>query len=137
MPINDILNCAEDELWSILDSEDGYDGERWFMCKGIGMIELCQLGEMLDVASYDQLTDQFNLIGEPRDEGPWPQTIPTELMDRIASITDGEIAGVVPKWLGIEEFGGTATAESLSDYLTRLRAYLDGRAGEYFLVNAL
>ena len=137
MPVNDILNCAESDLWNILDSDDAYQNDGWFMSKGVGMIELCKLGEMLGVASYDELTDGFDLVGEPRDEGPWPQTIPSSLMDRIANLADDEIASVAPKWTGIEEFEGTATSQSLSDYLTRLREYLAGRAGELFLVNAL
>lgn len=137
MPLNDILNCPETELWSVLDSDEPYDKERWFLCKGIGMIELCQLGEMLSVDSYDNLMSGFDLVGEPRDEGPWPQTIPDGLIARLAMLSDDEIAGVVPQWVTIEEFHGTATAESLADYLTRLRTYLSGRSGEFFLVNAL
>ncbi|MCA9170636.1 MAG: hypothetical protein KDB23_23315, partial [Planctomycetales bacterium] len=73
MPLNDILNCAEADLWNILDSDDAYQHDGWFMCKGIGMIELSKLGEILDVASYDDLMSEFKLIGEPRDDGPWPQ----------------------------------------------------------------
>ena len=129
MPLNDILNCAESNLWSILDSDDGYQNDGWFMAKGIGMIELCQLGEMLGVASYDELMSEFNLIGEPRDEGPWPQTIPTSLMDRIRTLIDDEISSVVATWVDIEEFRGAATTESLADYLNRLKQYLDGRSG--------
>jgi len=44
MPLNDILNCAAEDLWSILDSDEVYDKERWFLCKGVGMIELSRLG---------------------------------------------------------------------------------------------
>lgn len=137
MPSNDILNCTENELWKILDSEDAYEGDRWFMCKGIGMIELCQLGEILGVASYDELTSQFDLIGEPRDEGPWPQTVPALLLAKFSDLTKDDIASVVPKWMSLEEFGGAATNESLTNYLMRLQEYLDGRSGEYFMVNAL
>ncbi len=137
MSLNDILNCAETDLWNILDSDDAYQHDGWFMCKRIGMIELCKLGEMLGVASYDDLMAEFNLIGEPRDDGPWPQTIPASLIDKFAKLTNDEIAAVVPQWTAIEEFRGTATNELLADYLTRLREYLDGRSGEFFMVNAL
>ena len=137
MPHSDILNCAESDLWTILDSYDAYKHNGWFLCKGIGMIELCKLGEMLGVASYDELMAEFNLIGEPRDDGPWPQTIPLSLIDKIANLRDEEIVVVVSNWKSIEEFDGTATDQSLSDYLILLRQYLDGRSGEYFLVNAL
>lgn len=137
MPLNDILNCTESELWSVLDSEEAYDGQHWFLCKGIGMIELCKLGEMLDVDSYDNLMDGFDLIGEPRDEGPWPQTIPDGLVKRLASISDDDIAIVVPKWVTLEEFHGVASADSLTDYLTRLRTCLSARSGDFYLINAL
>lgn len=137
MPLNDILNCEVEDLWSILDSGEPYDNQRWFLCKGIGMIELSKLGEMLDVDSYDNLMAGLKLVGEPRDDGPWPQTIPDALTKRLAMITDDEITAVVPRWVELEEFRGTATMESLTDYLKRLRSYLSERSGEFFLVNAL
>jgi hypothetical protein len=138
MPLNDVLNCKADELWSILDSEEPYDQKRWFLCKGIGMIELSQLGELLGVDSYDNLMAGLKLVGEPRDEGPWPQTVPNALTKRLAAITDGEIAAVVPRWLESEQFqGGSATTDSLTNYLERLRSFVSERSGEFFLVNAL
>jgi hypothetical protein len=137
MPISDILNCAESDLWAILDSDDAYENVGWFKCKGIGMIELCKLGEMLGIAPADELMSEFNLIGEPRDDGPWPQIIPCQLLDRIANLSDVELVSVASKWGYIEEFDGATTFESLSDYLTRLRRFLIGRSGTYFLVNAL
>ncbi len=137
MPLNDILNCAVSDLWSILDSDEPYDKERWFLYKGIGMIELSQLGEMLDVDSYANLMTGLKLVGEPRDEGPWPQTIPAALTNRLATITDIEIEAVVPRWVESEQFNGMTTMESLTDYLRGLRSYLSERSGEFFLVNAL
>src|SRR5262249_342433 len=114
-----------------------YDKKRWFLCKGIGMIELSQLGEMLGVDSYDNLMAGLKLVGEPRDEGPWPQTIPDVLTKRLATIADDEIAAVVPRWVELEEFHGAATMDSLTDYLKRLRSFISERSGEFFLVNAL
>lgn len=137
MPLNDILNCKAEDLWSILDSDEPYDKKRWFLWKGIGMIELSQLGEMLEVDTYDNLMAGLELVGEPRDEGPWPQTIPPALTKRLTTITDDEIAAVVPRWVKLEEFRGAATEDSLTDYLKRLRSFLVERSGEFFLVNAL
>ncbi len=137
MPLNDILNCAVDDLWSILDSEEKYDGKSWFLYKGIGTIELSQLGELLEVDSYANMMAGLQLVGEPRDEGPWPLTIPAALTQRLATIADDEIAMVVPRWMESEQFRGTATMESLADYLKQLRSYLSERSGEFFLVNAL
>lgn len=137
MPSNDILNCKVEDLWPILDSDEPYDNKRWLLCKGIGMIELSQLGEMLEVDSYDNLMAGLKLVGEPREEGPWPQTIPPALTKRLATITDGEIATVIPRWIELEEFRGTATEDSLTHYLKRLRSFLAERSGPFFLVNAL
>lgn len=137
MPLNDILNCSKSELWSILDSDEPYDKTRWFLSNGIGMIELSKLGEMLDVDSYENLMAGLKLVGEPRDDGPWPQTIPATLTKRLATITDKEIAAVVPRWVKLEEFRGAATVYSLTDYLKGLRSFLSERSGEFFLVNAL
>ncbi|MFH5805404.1 hypothetical protein [Alienimonas sp. DA493] len=137
MPFTDILNCGEPELWDVLDSEAAYAKDLWFQAKGIGMIELCKLGEALGVASYEELFDGFDLIGDPRDDGPWPQTIPESLTKRIGNLTDGEIAAVLPEWADVEEFGGTVTEDSLADYLKRLRKWLDGRDGPFFLINSL
>jgi hypothetical protein len=135
MPTNDILNCREEDLWPILDA-GRLDEGNWFLCKGVGCIELSKLGEMLGVDSYDNVLDGFTLVGDPREEGPWPQAVPSQLTKRLASITDAEIAAAVPRWLEIEEFYN-ATSESLTDYLTRLRSYLLQRSGSFFLVNAL
>lgn len=137
MPLNDILNCNKEELWNFLDRDDAYQLDGWFMCKGIGMIELCQLGEMLGVAPYDDLMAEFDLVGEPRDDGPWPQTIPASLIDKLRKLKDDEVAAVVPRWAAIEEFHAATSNESLANYLKDLREYLDGRSGEFFMVNAL
>lgn len=137
MPLADILACPAEELEAILGDENPYDRGAWFMAKNIGMIELCQLGELLQVDSYDSLTGEFNLVGEPLPEGPWPQTVPTALSDKLAKLDDREIAAVCPKWSGIEEFDGATPADVLADYLRRLRAFLQANQGPYFLVNAL
>lgn len=137
MPVADVLSCTDEDLWPILDSDEPEDKERWFRAKGIGMIELSQLGEMLGVDSYDNLADGFVLVGEPRDDGPWPQTIPDSVIKRLSALSDDEIAVVVPQWLELEEFQGAALANELTDYLKRLRAYLSKRSGRFFLINAL
>lgn len=137
MPLSDILNCATGDVWRILDSDESYDKKHWFLCKGISIIELSKLGEMLDVDSYDNLTAGFRLVGELRDEGPWPQTIPEALTKRLRVITDDEITAVVPLWAEVDELRGAATIESLTGYLKRLRSYLSERSGEFFLVDAL
>jgi hypothetical protein len=137
MPLTDILNCKREDLWTILDSEEPRDQNQWFLCKGIGMIELSELGEILGVDTYANLMDGLKLVREPRDEGPWPQTMPDGLTQRLATITDEEIAAVVPRWAKSEQFGGKGKKDSLADYIKRLRSFLSQRSGQFFLVNAL
>lgn len=137
MPLSDILSCPLEEVEACVTSEDPYSVGAWFMAKNIGMIELCQLGEMLGVDSYDALTDGFDLVGEPLDDGPWPQTIPASLTDKLQALTDAEITNASQQWVEIEEFDGMATVESLADYLNRLREFLAANQGPFFLVNSL
>lgn len=137
MPLTDILACKMVDVEAAITSDEPYSIGTWCMAKGIGMIELCQLGEMLDVAPYDSLIDGFNLVGDPLPDGPWPQTIPDELVTKLATVTDEEISSVCPRWAEIEEFGGTVPAEGLADYLKELRTFLSENEGPYFLVIAL
>lgn len=137
MPLNDVLNCTAEELWTILDSDQCWKLPRWFLSKRVDMIAFSQLGEMLSVGSYDELMAGFQLVGEPREDGPWPQTIPPALIQRLAAISDEEIATVAPLWAKTEEFHGVLTTEDLSCYLKELRTYLRGRSDEFFLVCGL
>lgn len=137
MPLSDILACSDQHLEAILNAENPYKQGAWFLAKNIAMIELCKLGELLGVGSYDSLNKQFKLIGEPLPEGPWPQSIPRTLTDRLKQINDPEVEKVCVAWSEIEEFHGTAIANSLADYLKRLRDFLSANDGPYFLVNAL
>jgi hypothetical protein len=109
----------------------------WYLAKGVGAIELCKLGEILGISSFDELNEAFNLVGEPLDEGPWPQTIHEGLIAKLTTITDAEIESVVPTWASIEEFRNTTTAESLLAYLKGLREFFAANNGPFFLVNAL
>ena len=137
MPLSDILSCETSEVESAITAEEPYSIGTWYMAKNIGMIELCQLGVLLGVAEYDSLTDGFTLVGDPLEDGPWPQTIPGVLVDRLVAVTDEEIVAVCPQWASIEEFGGTAPADSLVSYLRGLRKFLSENDGSFFLVNSL
>jgi hypothetical protein len=137
VPLSDILACSADRLEAILASKKPYATGSWFMAKNIGAIKLSKLGELLGVGSYESLDDGFQLVGEPLDEGPWPQTIPEALTERLGLISDSEIVSVCPNWSEFETFRGTVPADKLADYLKRLREFLRLNKGQYFLVNAL
>jgi hypothetical protein len=68
MPLSDLLACPADKVEAIIAKEEPYSAGSWFFAKGIGMIELCKLGELLNFGSYDELTSGFKLVGEPLDD---------------------------------------------------------------------
>ncbi len=137
MPLSDIVSCPEDQLAEVITHEEPYGLGTWYMAKGVTGIELCKLGELLGVGSYDELYAAFNLVGEPLDEGPWPETMHAGLIQRLGTISDDEITSVTPEWAKIEEFRDAATAESLTEYIKGLRDFLNANEGPFFLVNAL
>jgi len=137
MPISDILACSEPDLPNIMAAENPWGHGTWFSAKNIGMIELSQLGEMLHVGTYDELSEQFNLIGEPKPDGPWPESTPPNLMTKLATLSELEINEVSVRWSEIEEFHGASKPEELASYLKTLRDFLQSNDGPYYLVNAL
>jgi hypothetical protein len=137
MPLSDIVACSEEDLPGVIASEEPYERGVWFLAKGIAMIELSQLGEMLAVGSYDELTEAFKFVGDELEDGPWPQVIPKALTARLASLSDAEIAEVTPRWAGIEEFRGRQSPEDLTEYLKGMRTFLSENDGPFFLVNSL
>ena len=137
MPLSDILSCSADQLEEAITHEEPYSLGEWYYAKGVTGIELCKLGVLLGVGSYSELHGAFDLVGEPLDEGPWPEKMHEGLLQRLASIEDDEIETVVPDWAKIEEFRGTWTAQVLTDYLKGLREFLIANEGPFFLINAL
>jgi hypothetical protein len=135
MPLSDILSCPVDQLEEVVSQENPYERGTWFFAKRIGMIELSQLGKILGIGTYDDLKAGFQLVGEPLPEGPWPQTIPPDLVTALGSLTDEHIESVCPEWAEIEEL--SVSPEGLAQYLTNLRDFLRANTGPFFLVNAL
>lgn len=137
MPRTDILSCHPDELHLAITSDEPYTIGTWFMAKGAGSIELCKLGEMLGAGTYKEISGGFRLVGEPLPEGPWPESIPGELLSALIEIDDSKIAEVASLWAKIDEFRGAAKAGDLALYLKNLRSFLSANRGDFFLVNSL
>ena len=76
-----------------------------FFYNKMGMIELSNLGEMLEVDTYDQLSAQFKMVG-PLLESMWGESTPSNLMDRLRTINDDEVKTVASSWAKIDEFHG-------------------------------
>ena len=137
MPLSDILCCSDSQVESAITSEEPYSIGVWFQARGIGTIELATLGELLQVGSYDELFDGFVAVGEPLEEGPWPEVIPLGLVEALKNISDSQVASVTPEWSQIEEFYGGVSPEHLAEYLINLRRFLVANQGSYYLVNDL
>ena len=137
MPLTDILCCAPDDLHSAITSEEPYALGTWLMAKGVGTIELCKLGELLGIGTYDEIKSGFRLVGDPLPEGPWPERIHDGLLTELKGIEDLKITEVAPEWAKIEEFWGGADPGDLAEYLKNLRGFLTDNDGAFFLVNAL
>lgn len=129
-------SCPQDEVEAIVTKDEPYSADSWFLAKGIGAIELCKLGELLKLASYADLKSGFKLVGEPLEDGPWPETTHPTLIAKLRGISDAEIQSVVRDWSKTEELAGAAPA-ALADYLLRLRNFLQHQTHPIFLVNAL
>ena len=136
MPLSDFLSCPEDQLEAIITKDEPYSDGAWFKAKNIGMIQLCELGELLKVGSYDELKNGFGLVGEPLPDGPWPEKTPPALITMLRQISDTEIQSVAQVWARTDGLTGVSSA-NLVDYLTRLRDFLTQQSNPIFLINAL
>lgn len=137
MPLTDIVSIADTSVEEIIAAENPYERGAWFYAKRIGEIELSQLGELLDVGTYDGLMDGFRLIGEPLDDGPWPTAIPQSLIERIVDLTNDEARFVAVQWSKSEVFRGGVEPANLAEYITNLRDFLQAQPGPFVLMNAL
>lgn len=140
MPISDILHCSKSEVEHLVLQSPTSDDSRWFRSKGIGAIELAQLGEMLSVATCDDLMEAFDELGDFNDFDAGDtsvQPFPPAFVHRLASIDDASISTVAVKWATIDEFGGDERPELLIDYLRQLRTFLADRTGDFFLIESL
>ena len=128
MPISDVVFLDGHSPERVMDAEVPYSVGTWFHAKNIDDIALSQLGEMLGIASYDDLMSGFTCL-TPLDAYRWLFSIPEALQDKIRSLEDDEIAAVAPQWAGIEEFRGHVRADSLISYISELRDFLNANEG--------
>lgn len=106
-----------------------YESAPWFQWKGIGMVELAQLGALLEVAPVQKLVSQFKLLGG--DEAVLV-SFPDALADSIRELSGKDANAVAKKWAKTEELEGTKPKE-LAEYLTSLAAFLTTHQGPYGL----
>lgn len=106
-----------------------YESAPWFQWKGIGMVELAQLGALLKVAPVQKLVSQFKLLGG---EEAVLVSFPAALADSIRELPGKEASAIAKKWAKTEELEGTKPAD-LVEYLTSLAKFLNAHQGPYAL----
>lgn len=63
--------------------------------------------------------------------------VPSELQEKLTTISDSEIDTVIVEWSKIEEFGGQMTPENCKEYLHQVRDFLKNRTDQLYLVMEL
>ncbi len=106
-----------------------YESAPWFQWKGIGVVELAQLGALLKVAPVQKLVSEFKLLGG--DESVLV-SFPEALADSIRDLSSKEANAIAKKWAKTEELEGTKPTD-LAEYLTSLAAFLGTHSGPYAL----
>lgn len=76
-----------------------YESAPWFQWKGIGMVELAQVGALLKVAPVQKLVSQFKLLGG--DESVLV-SFPEALADSIRDLSSKEANAISKKWAKTE-----------------------------------
>lgn len=132
MPISDVVFLEGHDAKEILYSEDTYEKGKWFLAKNIDLIPLSQLGEILGVASYVELMHNFRPILPPEGE-QFLLTFPRNLQDKIRRLTNEEIVNAASEWSKIDDFGGWMTTDSLTDYLSSLKDFLNSSNKDAYL----
>lgn len=134
--ITDILVLKENGREQIINAEDARLIEgKYFLAKRIDQIALSQLGELLNISSYDEIMKEFEIVSLIVDECIF-LTFPTKLQNKIKEISNTEISKVVVKWATMEEFYGTSKEleDFLASYLNGLRDFFISNPGDAFLL---
>ncbi|MFI2809659.1 hypothetical protein [Microbulbifer sp. JSM ZJ756] len=127
MPISDVVFLEGNDPEEVVNGDDPYSFGRWFRAKNIDMIPLSKLGEILGVATYEELMRGFQPAHPPEGEA-FILSFPEALQDKIRELNDEELPEIVGRWSKIEEFGN-APEEPLRQYLVGLRSFLNENAG--------
>jgi hypothetical protein len=99
----------------------------------IGPKELAQLGEGLDVGSFEAVLSGFRFLAGESQEPPWVVSIPDVLVDRLHDLGDQDVISICAEWNEALTADAAHSRESLTAYLDRLIGFVNGREGPYAL----
>jgi hypothetical protein len=105
MPLTDIVVADSKESQRIAESLVPCETWPGIDAKGIDHVKL---GRLLSILTGEQFNmsviDEFTLLQEASDDGPWVYQIPHRLIDHLARLDIHELDGITNQWSLIEEF---------------------------------
>jgi hypothetical protein len=103
--LTDIIIADETEAESIGKANVPCESWSGMDAKGIDQIKL---GMLLSIVSHQpyitDLINEFTLLHEESDDGPWIYIIPQRLVSALAVLNDETLEQVAKEWSEIEEF---------------------------------
>jgi hypothetical protein len=74
--------------------------------KGIDQVTMGTLYSILIGTSYSPefMTDDESLLYTASPDGPWVQSVPQDMVDRLATLCDVDIPAIAEEWIKTEEF---------------------------------
>jgi hypothetical protein len=105
MPLTDIVVAESGE--SGLVAESVMPCQTWPGIDAKG-IEHVKLGQLLSILANEPfrttVVDEFTLLHEASDDGPWVYRIPDRLIDYLTELDPSELDRIASQWSQIEEF---------------------------------
>ncbi|MEZ5427162.1 MAG: hypothetical protein R2747_12905 [Pyrinomonadaceae bacterium] len=104
MPLTDLILASKDEAQKIADSD--YPLESWagIDTKGIDVVAYSNLYSILTEQEWQpDILDQFPLVSQGTEEGPWVSIFPAEMTEMLAGLEGDKMEKIAEDWSQAEE----------------------------------
>jgi hypothetical protein len=119
--LTDLVIADEGDAMSIANSQYPLGQFSGIDIKGVDSVKLTKLHSFLSGTTFKELLIQYDPVAEASEDGPWVFILPTDLVDRLASLDEAGIASIATKWGNTEEFRLDKWSQSaVSDVLNRI-----------------
>ncbi len=103
--LTDILIVDEGEAEKVAAASAPTGRWKGMAAKGLDQVKLAKLWALLeDRSPADEPDEEFTLLAQQSDEGPWVFRIPPALTELLARLDDGRVRSKARDWAAIEEF---------------------------------
>jgi hypothetical protein len=102
--LSDLVVATDGDIQRILETEVPSQAFGGVDLKGIDSVKFTTLHSILTGQSFDELLPSYRPIAIGSDEGPWVFKLPSDLVGRLAAMTQEERLPVAEKWAETEEF---------------------------------